>query len=72
MDTELGKFNEKILEGLDFRKILISEIVFDDVIHSLFASANPVAGIRTTSDSNDKNFRSPLVTSTPISKMAAL
>ncbi|WP_232376001.1 hypothetical protein [Alteromonas macleodii] len=43
------------MEGLDFRKILISEIVFDDVIHSLFASANPVAGIRTTSDSHDKD-----------------
>lgn len=54
LDSKLEKYNEKILDGLDFRKILISEIDFDDVIHSLFASANPVAGIRTTSDNNDK------------------
>jgi hypothetical protein len=57
LDIDLEKFDEKILDGLDFRKVLISEIVFDDVIHSLFASANPVAGIRATSGNHDKGAK---------------
>lgn len=57
LDTNLERFDRKILDGLDFRKVLISEIVFDDVIHSLFASANPVAGIRATSKNYDEGAK---------------
>lgn len=54
MDNELENFNKKILDITTFEKIPISNIVCDDVIKTLFESANPIAGIRTTSEYHEQ------------------
>jgi hypothetical protein len=57
LDIELATFDKKILDVTTFEKISLSDIVFDDVIASLFSSANPIAGMRTTSHSLENGTR---------------
>lgn len=51
MDSELGTFDKKILDITTFEKVSIADIAFDDVIASIFSTANPIAGMRTASQS---------------------
>jgi hypothetical protein len=46
-DLEYMAFSSKIMEGVEFVEIPISEILLDDEAQKIILDTNPIAGLRT-------------------------
>jgi hypothetical protein len=54
-DLEYMTFSSKILEGVEFVEIAISEIRLDDEAQKIINDTNPIAGLRTQADFSKTN-----------------
>ncbi len=54
-DLEYMAFSSKIMEGVEFVEIPISEILLDDEAQKIILDTNPIAGLRTQADFSKTN-----------------
>ncbi|CAM3146415.1 hypothetical protein VIDI103191_17960 [Vibrio diazotrophicus] len=55
MKDEIMRFDATLLDNVELIRVSVKELISDDTIQDLFAQANPLSGLRTSNEANDKS-----------------
>lgn len=55
MKDEITRFDATLLDNVELIRVSVKELSSDDTIQDLFAQANPLSGLRTSNEANDKS-----------------
>ncbi|MDQ2107699.1 MULTISPECIES: hypothetical protein [Vibrio] len=55
MKDDIKHFDATLLDNVELIRVPIKELSTDDTIRDLFAQANPLSGLRTSNEANDKS-----------------
>lgn len=55
LKDEIMRFDATLLDNVELIRVSVKELSSDDTIQDLFAQANPLSGLRTSNEANDKS-----------------